>query len=203
MKKILLSFVFFFGIIWLSFSQGIIDSAHDFSTETWNSTTELCIVCHTPHNSAALTDAPLWNHDITTTTFTLYSSATLDATIGQPNATSKLCLSCHDGTVAVDNFGGTTTGNDFISGTDLLGTDISNDHPISFIYDASLAATDGSLFDPTIVSSGLVSTINDDMLFNSQMQCASCHDVHNTGGFTSLLIKNNTNSALCLTCHNK
>ena len=187
-----------------SMGQTIVGSAHDFSGENWNTTTEICIVCHTPHNADILvSEAPLWNHETTLATFTPYSSPTLDATVGQPSASSKLCLSCHDGTVALDNFGGTTGGTNYISGGALIGTDLLDDHPISFIYDAALAATDGGLFDPITSNSGLGSTIDDDLLFGGQMQCASCHDVHNGSGEASLLRLNNDGSALCLTCHNK
>ncbi len=188
-----------------SYAQGIAGSAHDFSTETWNSSGEICIVCHTPHNGdLTVSDAPLWNHELTTTTFTLYSSPTLDATdLGQPAASSKLCLSCHDGTVALENFGGVTSGTNFIDPGHSLGTDLSNDHPISFTYDATLASTDGGLYDPTTASSGLGGTIQNDMLLANQVQCASCHDVHNSGGFADLLVKDNSGSALCLTCHSK
>jgi predicted CXXCH cytochrome family protein len=184
--------------------QTIVGSAHDFSTKGWNTTGEICVVCHTPHNAdVSVTDAPLWNHQITAATFTVYSSSTLDATVGQPDASSKLCLSCHDGTVALDNFGGTTTGTNFIGGGALVGTDLSNDHPISFLYDAALATTDGTLYDPTTTSSGLGGTIDQDMLIGSKLQCASCHDVHNGSGVQPLLRKSNANSALCLTCHQK
>ncbi len=182
----------------------ITGSDHDFSSETWNSSGEICIVCHTPHNAdITVVGAPLWNHEVTSQTFTLYASATLDAVVGQPLASSKLCLSCHDGTVAVDNFGGTTTGTIFVGGNDLVGTDLSNDHPISFTYDATLASADGGLFDPTTTSSGLGGTINNDLLLGGQVECASCHDVHNGAGIGFLLRKTNASSALCLTCHNK
>jgi hypothetical protein len=41
---------------------------------------------------------PLWNGNETTTTFTMYSSATLQASMeGQPTGASRLCLSCRDG----------------------------------------------------------------------------------------------------------
>ncbi|HED10904.1 MAG TPA: cytochrome C [Caldithrix abyssi] len=179
-------------------------SAHDFSNENWNNSGEICIVCHTPHNAdVTVTDAPLWNHEVTTATFTLYSSATLDAAVGQPDGSSKLCLSCHDGTVAVDNFGGRTNGNEFVSGDELIGTDLSDDHPVSFVYDATLASTDGGLYDPTTTNSGLGGTIDDDLLIGNKVQCASCHDVHNGSGVADLLRKSNAQSAFCLTCHNK
>ncbi len=188
----------------LSIGQTIIGSAHDFSNESWNTTGEICIVCHTPHNAdISIMEAPLWNHESTTATFTLYSSPTLNAVLGQPSASSKLCLSCHDGTVALDNFGGTTGGTNFISGDALIGTNLSDDHPISFVYDATLASIDGGLYDPTTTSSGLGGTIEEDLLFGGQMQCASCHDVHNGAGQAYLLRMSNEASALCLTCHNK
>jgi len=185
----------------LSFAQ-ITGSDHDFSSETWNSSGEICIVCHTPHNSTVVAGAPLWNHSTTSTTFTLYSSGTMDATLGQPTASSKLCLSCHDGTVAVDNFGGTTTGTDFITGSELVGTSLADDHPISFTYDATLATTDGGLHNPSTQSSGLGGTIATDLLISNQVECASCHDVHNAANINYLLVKSNSGSALCLTCHN-
>jgi predicted CXXCH cytochrome family protein len=182
----------------------IAGSAHDFSGSTWNTTGEICIVCHTPHHSdISITDAPLWNHQITSQTFQLYTSSTLDATMGQPDASSKLCLSCHDGVTAVDNFGGTTTGTQTLTGDANIGTDLRNDHPVSFTYDLTLANADGGLFDPTTTNSGLGGTINADMLFSGKLQCASCHDVHNSSGIDFLLVKSNAASGLCLTCHNK
>ena len=200
MKK-LLTLIFVLAIAQYSFAQ-IGGSAHDFSNDTWNSTGEMCIVCHTPHNAITGT-AVLWNHQATVASFTLYTSTTLDATVGQPAGNSKLCLSCHDGTVALENFGGVTTGTNTISGGALIGTDLSDDHPISFDYTTALATTDGGLFDPSTASSGLGGTIAADILFGNSMECATCHDVHNAAGNPSLLTITNAASALCLTCHSK
>ena len=186
-----------------SFAQNIAGSAHDFSGQGWG-TTEICLPCHTPHfGEITVADAPLWNHEVTTATFTLYSSSTLDASdLGQPAGASKLCLSCHDGTVALDSYGG-VTGSSMIPGDVRIGTDLSNDHPVSFTYNSALATADGGLFDPSTSNSGLGGTIADDMLFSNQMQCATCHDVHNSSGVDKLLVLANTGSALCLTCHDK
>ncbi|MCJ7553471.1 MAG: hypothetical protein MUO34_06265 [Ignavibacteriaceae bacterium] len=185
----------------LSFSQ-ITGTAHDFSGQGWG-TTEICQPCHTPHNAdASIADAPLWNHETTTTVFTLYTSSTIDATVGQPDASSKLCLSCHDGTVALENFGGTTTGTNFISTGD-LGTTLTDDHPISFTYNTALATADGGLFDPATGTTALGGTIANDLLIGDKLQCSSCHDVHNEYNNTSLLKIDNDASALCLTCHDK
>jgi len=180
-------------------------SAHDFRGQTWMTTSEICLPCHTPHNASTALPVVLWNHAVTTATYTLYDSPTMNATTGQPDGVSKACLSCHDGTVALDSFGG-TTGGTTISGTANFGTDLTNDHPVSFTYNDTLATTDGGLHLPTTTNSGLGSTIATDMLFgtgNTQVECASCHDVHNAAGLPSLLLKTNAGSALCLTCHAK
>ena len=205
MKKLLVvltALAFVVGFSTVSFAAGISGTDHDFSAKGWNSTGEICVVCHTPHNAQTIADAPLWNHALTTQTFALYTSGTLDATVGQPDGVSKLCLSCHDGTVGLEAFGDTTTGSNFVTGSALVGTDLSNDHPISFPYDAALATTDGGLFNPTTANSGLGGTINADLLFATNVECASCHDVHDNTIQPFLRISN-ASSELCLTCHDK
>jgi predicted CXXCH cytochrome family protein len=187
-------------------AMGVITgSAHDFSGESWNSSGETCVVCHAPHGGTALSDAPLWNHSMTAQSFTLYTSGTLTATdLGQPEGTTKLCLSCHDGTVALDNFGGSTSGTQFVGDPIAPGGDLNSEHPISFTYNDALATADGGLHPPSTTASGLSGTIADDLLFNNKVECASCHDVHNAlGAGGNLLIKSNAGSGLCLTCHAK
>ncbi len=182
----------------------ITGSAHDFSNAGWNTTGETCIVCHAPHGGAALSDAPLWNHSLTTQNFTLYSSPTLHAAdLSQPAGATRLCLSCHDGTIALDSFGG-TTGTNFQGNPIAPSGNLGSEHPISFTYNDALSIADGGLNPPSTTTSGLGGTIADDLLFNNRVECASCHDVHNalgTGGF--LLVKSNAGSGLCLTCHAK
>ncbi len=187
----------------------IAGSAHDFSGLGF-SQGEICLPCHAPHNTSTdVQNVPMWNHAVSTAVYNLYGSDTLDAgttagSLNQPIGPSKLCLSCHDGTIAIDAFGG-NPGSQLISGRNNLGTDLSNDHPISFVYNTDLALADGSLRDPATTLSGLdgsSGTILSDMLFGSRMECASCHDVHNKFGQVSLLRKSNTASSLCLTCHN-
>ncbi len=204
--KLFFTLIALFAFANFSFGQ-IANSGHDFSGNTW-ANNEICIVCHTPHNGTATANAPLWNRELSSVgSYTLYSSPTFDAAasvvdpVGASISNSRLCLSCHDGTVALENFGGTTTGTTVVTGSANIGTDISNDHPISFTYDAALATTDGGLYDPT-TRPALSGTISSTMLFAGQLECASCHDVHdNTNG--SFLRMSNSGSALCLTCHNK
>jgi len=196
------------------------NSHHDFSNASWSGN-EICKVCHTPHNANMdVPDSPLWNHQTTTATYNLYSSATLNAIPGQPDGKSKLCLSCHDGTVAIDNHSGFTGGTHFTSWGN-VSTDLRDDHPISFTYDATLATTDGNLYDPSTTMSGLGGTIEQDLLENGKLQCTSCHDVHvsrntqgcigchNIHGGVGMITKTlslripNDGSGLCLTCHKK
>jgi predicted CXXCH cytochrome family protein len=202
MKKL---FVFCLAVLFATsmFGQGITGSKHDFSALGWNTSGEICITCHTPHNGdATVADAPLWNHEVTTQTFTIYSSGTFNATDGgQPDGVSKLCLSCHDGSVALDSFGG-TTGVTNITGAGLVGTDLSNDHPVSFTYQNSIDNGDTELF-ATTASTSMGGTIATDLLSGGKVECSSCHDVHNKQGNSYLLKISNAGSSLCLTCHDK
>jgi predicted CXXCH cytochrome family protein len=186
----------------------ITGSAHDFSTQTWAGG-QICVPCHAPHNTATLAEAPLWNHALSTATYTLYTTSTMNSVMAQPAGVSKLCLSCHDGTVAVNSFGG-TTGTTLITGTDNLGINLSNDHPIGITYDAALVTADGALKPiTTAVTIGAgtktrVGTIASNMLYAGKLECASCHDVHNT--FTNggkLLKVTAAGSAICIACHDK
>ncbi len=211
----------------------IINSAHDFTSATGGAwSTQICLACHTPHNASNQQNAPLWGHDTTTAAFTLYTGivdaagapTTLNATINTPTGTSLLCLSCHDGTVALDSFGGTQGTvliNGGVAGGSNVGTDLSNDHPISFDYTTALATADGSLHDPATAPSNLMgkttttnaaaTTIANDLLEGGiRMECSSCHDVHNTftgpaavTGTNMLLKVDIAGSKLCLTCHDK
>ncbi len=183
-------------------------SAHDFSTKGWG-TGEICIFCHAPHNNASAAGDVLWNHALSTATYTLYSSPSMNAAVAQPGGASKLCLSCHDGTVAIDSYGA-WTGNTYVTGGAMLGTNLTNDHPIGITYDATLVAADGTLKPTTTavtIGSGgqtKAGTIASVLLSAGKVECSSCHDVHNT--FTSggdLLKISNTASGLCLTCHDK
>ncbi len=176
-------------------------SAHDLRTYNGITQTQICIFCHTPHNASADKLAPLWNHASTATaTFATYSSATLNATgLGQPAGTSKACMSCHDGSVALDSFGGVTGTHNFVAGSAAnIGTDLSNDHPVSFTYDSALATADGGLVTPASASM----VVTGIPLFAGKLECASCHSVHDNTN-TPFLRSANAGSALCLKCHNK
>jgi predicted CXXCH cytochrome family protein len=165
-----------------------------------SSETELCIFCHTPHNSSPR--APLWNKSDPGVSYTLYNSSSAEASIGQPEGSSILCLSCHDGTIALGSVLSRTSDIGFNSGITTmpscetnLSTDLSDDHPISFVYNSALAISDGELNDPSVLPSSI-------SLENSKLECISCHDPHKND-FTNFLVEDTKNSNLCIACHNK
>ncbi|MFZ2507027.1 MAG: cytochrome c3 family protein [Steroidobacteraceae bacterium] len=183
----------------------ILDSRHNLSISgpgPVKSTTEgeVCVFCHAPHNTRR--DTPyLWNRLATTTNYIPYESSTLHATVGQPTGASKLCLSCHDGTVAMGALlnrpaevpfeGGVR----FIpEGRGKLGSDLSDDHPVSFPYDSALAASNPELTDPL----NLPTEVRLDG--NGELQCTACHDPHDDL-FGKFLVMSNQYSALCTSCH--
>jgi len=160
--------------------------------------TQVCIFCHAPHNTNGL--RPLWNRELSAASYSIYQSSTLDAQPGQPTGASKLCLSCHDGTIALGSVLSRQerirmTGGDFQpAGLGNLGTDLSDDHPISFHYTAGLAASDRQLASPT----ALPPEIRLDA--SGQLQCTACHDAHNNqhGDF---LVRSDEYGNLCTACH--
>jgi predicted CXXCH cytochrome family protein len=158
--------------------------------------TGLCVYCHTPHN-ANPTQA-LWNRDLPAVSYQLYSSSTLSATLNQPTGSSRLCLSCHDGLLAMGNVRVQPPGTELelgpMAGRRRLGTDLSDDHPISFVFDAELALRRGELVDP----SGLPHPLRLDA--TQQMQCTTCHDAHEDRR-PMFLRMTNEDGAMCLSCH--
>ncbi|PIQ50823.1 MAG: hypothetical protein COW02_17990 [Comamonadaceae bacterium CG12_big_fil_rev_8_21_14_0_65_59_15] len=159
--------------------------------------TGLCVFCHTPHSASP--QGPLWNRALSGATYELYTSSTLMAQVKQPTGSSRLCLSCHDGTLAMGTLvmpiGGRyqpTLG--MLTGKAKLGTNLSADHPISFVYDAALAANRGELVYP----STLTGAIKLDQ--NHEVQCTSCHDAHEDRHAKFMRMETRY-GALCVTCH--
>lgn len=191
-------FIAIFSIFGLSVLMAkITGSGHDFSGSGWSGG-EICIVCHTPHNAdSTVPNAPLWNHEVTASTFTLYNSPTMDVAPEQPGQNSRLCLSCHDGTVALDSFGG-GSGTNFISGPANLTTDLTDDHPISVEFDHSTI-----LGCPSSVCMNCHFVDREVPFYNRKVECASCHEPHNDTAEPNMLRKTMAGSALCLHCHYK
>ena len=202
--KYLTVFVLFCVVHYAS-AQSILNTIHNLSvtgpgTIKAQSEPEVCVFCHAPHN--ARTTGPLWNKNDPGASYTLYTSSTMNAAVGQPDGTSIMCLSCHDGTIALGSvvstpamisFGGITT---LPSGATNLGTNLSDDHPVSFLYNSSLVAINGQLKQPANITQPVT------LDRNNKVQCTSCHDAHDNT-FSNFLVASNQGSALCYSCHDK
>lgn len=170
----------------------IVGTAHDLSIA--KDGTNACNYCHTPHG--ALPNTPLWNHKLSDKVYNIYASSSLDANVGQPTGSSKLCLSCHDGTVALtDQVRGGTGTSMMPAGPGHLGTDLSDDHPISFTYSKELTDEDPQIHP--------VESLPNIFRFDrfGELQCVTCHNPHNNT-FGKFMVMSNTKSLLCLQCHN-
>jgi predicted CXXCH cytochrome family protein len=156
----------------------------------------VCVFCHTPHN--AKPSLALWNRDLPAMSYKLYQSSTMQATLNQPTGTSRLCLSCHDGVIALSKIRVPATSDKLIlgqlTGKTLLGTDLSGSHPISFVYNKNLALQNGELADP----STLPRTVRLDS--SKQLQCTTCHDPHEDE-YPNFLRMDNEYGAQCTLCH--
>jgi predicted CXXCH cytochrome family protein len=184
--------------------SSVVNSPHNLSAlgpSVIRATTEeqVCIFCHVPHNATPV--RALWSRALPTEAYAIYTSRALDAAPGQPTGESKMCLSCHDGTIAlgavisrptpITMVGGITA---LPAGRTNIGTDLRDDHPISFRYDASLVAKDRKLRDPRALPSPF------HLDSNLELQCTTCHDAHNNA-FGDFLVSSNINSQLCTSCH--
>lgn len=225
-KFIILLFIFSQYIL---YADTIVGSKHDLSMSNYYGSsvmvgvsTEVCVYCHTPHdsNNEELKGGPIWNRNITDiTAFEMYNGAP-----GTPSNTSRLCLSCHDGVSsqgvasAVNYHDGHELINPPGSGDSILikqnckschhnvggdrefpseawqiGPILTDDHPVSIDYSNAVAAR------PTEFKAVPDSDVK---LFNGKVECATCHDVHNPE-YGLFLRKPNTGSAVCNSCHIK
>jgi len=197
---------------------GIKGSKHDLSKGValggWNTREEICRVCHAPHDKGrtTYTTGLLWNRGVSQAEYTMYSSDTIDGTTeAAPTGHSKMCLACHDGTVAMDTYDSHTTTAAFVTGASYkVSTNLQGTHPISVTF----PTTDPQLHDAT-TATWHDGTLVSETLQNGRVECSTCHDVHNTDesvANTAMLRVANTSlatkgagdpSGMCLTCHNK
>ena len=199
---------------------------------TTHAPTEACQPCHVPHRKLGTDYGTLWNHTMSTASYTSDNPETTPDGSWYPiQPSSQKCLSCHDGEVALGAFGG-ATGNGTKMGSYTtptynpnLGTTLSDDHPISYQYckDSVLSATRS--FWPATGTSGNTYTIGSASLRLAShssnpatpvvtgiytVECSTCHSAHGkapstalNSPYSSLLRMSNAGSALCLTCHKK
>ncbi len=137
---------------------GVNGSVHDMNmyfAATSDEFGRVCVFCHTPHNSQVDPLAPgelvpLWNHEFSAQNWDPYvwyiPENTLLPITDPLVGPSRLCMSCHDGVVAIDQHGPTRSFSDISSGAVLIGNraigrhgDLTDDHPIGFDYTEALA----------------------------------------------------------------
>ena len=165
---------------------------------------QICIFCHTPHSANVVGQAPLWNRAFSAQTFQRYTSTTLHIRhianaqydVGaQPNGSSRLCLSCHDG---VSRLGAvyngpeiTMSGSNVITGLSSFNAAskmLSGHHPVSFVYLTGFNnGSQSGVAHPQLPTSyrfipistaGKVKLFDTNRSSNGWMQCTTCHDPH-------------------------
>lgn len=171
---------------------------------------QTCVFCHTPHGGA--NSIPNWNRSTPTgTTYQLYTSSTSDVTTTGAQiaaSVSGACMSCHDGTMAMDvllNVNGLPftpavaftrqtgakatyaatgggTSNLMSGGLPFLGTDLRNDHPVTIVYETARAATPTEYVSQVVSGAKItVGSTNPLPLFGSSSGTATveCASCHN------------------------
>ncbi|MCB9853748.1 MAG: cytochrome c3 family protein [Phycisphaerales bacterium] len=167
-------------------ASGLIGSKHDFS-QSIDHSRDLCTPCHVPHIAPAR--APLLDkRPEARGRYRPYDAAGTEL-----DATSMLCMSCHDGVIAPDVFTaahGTQWARQTLRSP--FGNGGATGHPIGIRYPTN---------SPTYHSEASVVADGAIKLPDGRIQCISCHDPHNTGRHDGMLVKSNSGSRLCLSCH--
>ncbi len=184
--------------------SSVLNSSHNLTASgpgpVKSTDTRPCLLCHISHSGYTITGY-LWNHQTSAAAYTPYQSTTMNATTGNPAAgISKLCLSCHDGTVALGQTvaAGTIPVSGSLAANDVMGPDLTRHHPIGIrpvddgqLY-AGLSQTPAVSSDPTVKLPG------------NQVECTSCHDPHAENLDATrmrFLVRSNQSGAICLACH--
>jgi predicted CXXCH cytochrome family protein len=172
----------------------VLGSKHDLSVRGPGairavSETNPCVFCHVSH-------AGISNRPELRSVQRPYESSTLMARIGAPTGASRVCLSCHDGTIAVGETRTrriqTTLAAIPADRRSNLGTDLRKTHPVSF-----RPVPSGATHPPPAADAVQLDR-------SGQVQCTSCHDPHVEFGDPAVgkfLVKPSQRSALCLSCH--
>jgi predicted CXXCH cytochrome family protein len=208
---------------------------HDFSAGSAIRNTDgsingqTCVFCHTPHGGS--NSVPLWNRAAAATTYQVYTSSTMDAASPTSQAiqssVSGACMSCHDGSIAIDvltnlqgaahvasvaftrqatakatySNSGTGTNNLMSGGLPFLGSDLRNDHPVTITYETSRAATPAEFVSQTITGTKItVGATNPLPLFGASSATATveCASCHNPHNNTNGMFLRKSNAGSAL-----
>jgi hypothetical protein len=216
-------------------ATGLVGSVHDMNMFEFvfnDPEQRVCIFCHTPHNANPAAGA-LWNIIIDPTIISLApyqwaapSNQSIPFNSDPLMGPSRLCMTCHDGIIAIDSQGDTMASK---FPQDVISTNLSMTHPIGFSYDAAMNArgatelADKNLNLATSVTNSNIAGIYNQVTRNAQLRivdvlfqgtyvtCMTCHDVHNDQNVTPdpgdnynyLLWAKEEQSLICLSCHLK
>jgi predicted CXXCH cytochrome family protein len=218
-SKFIISLAVAAGLLTVPCLAGVDQTRHNFTSATYSpnsffwGTQETCVFCHAVHNASGGT---LWNHETNGgQTYQMYTSNTMDMIqSATPHEGSLICLSCHDGTIAINSLnnlpgpeaagaygvpGGTGldgTGRLTAGSHAFVGTNLSDDHPVGITYDQS---RDLDFYPKTGNSQSYPDKLLSEGLY---VECSSCHNPHNNT-YSNFLIESNAGSALCTRCHIK
>ncbi|HEY3360091.1 MAG TPA: cytochrome c3 family protein [Polyangia bacterium] len=192
---------------------GISGTKHDLSVSgpgpiKSTAETETCRFCHAPHRGAG--QRPLWNRRDPGSVFRRSNAMTFDAFYGTdapaPDGASLMCLSCHDGTIAVGAVvhGATAGSAPAIPSTSraYIGRDLSGTHPVSFVYTDELVARNNQKDMPlrSVAEVRAAKALD----ARDKVQCTSCHDPHsdaNRGASGVPFYRGAEFSEVCARCH--
>lgn len=176
--------------------------------------TEICKFCHIPHNAAV--QEMLWSRRLPSTNYrtpTMRTPGGGRTVTPQPDGSSRLCLSCHDGTIALGEIAGepravSMAGTARLGGdrSGFLGTDLSGSHPISFVMPDGDEGEERSDRDMGLKPLDLIrGSAGVRLDAEGKMQCTTCHDPHkdeyHKPGVVPRFWVLPTVEDVCLTCH--
>ena len=214
---------------------GMVGSIHDMNMFNFvfkDPQQRVCFFCHTPHNANPAAGA-LWNLSLDPAAISLTPyqwtvpanqgiSFNSDPLVGP----SRLCMTCHDGNIAMDPVGDTMVSK---FPQDVISTNLSMTHPIGFSYDDSMNTrgpaelVEKSQYLATAISISNTSGVYNQITRNGELRivdvlyqgsivtCMTCHDVHNDqnvvpdpgDNYNYLVWAKEEHSLLCLSCHIK
>ena len=185
---------------------------------------QVCIACHAPHRAPS--SPLLWNHRLSSNNFSwsdwtkTTGGTSLPTNIKTWSGSSKACLSCHDGSVAigaiyepnVNFFNYTMTGSAARHQIGGLG-ELKGNHPVAipYPYGGVKNTYNGITTGDEALQSGWVATPTKVKIYadentagpsNRGIECGSCHDPHGTSN-SDYLRDTITGSSLCRNCHAK
>ena len=210
MKKMMLAVIigFFLSGSASAQLQGDVLGSHNLSpggpSQVQGTSSAACLYCHAPHSGIG-GNTPLWSQSLSVQTYSMYSSSTAQNSASQPvsGGPSSLCLSCHDGTVAVGTLVpyGTATITGKMPSNDVFGGNLSASHPFSL----NKPLKDSPYLVASLISTQTTADPSKKVkLINGTVECTSCHEPHvqNLDPVSlEFLVRDASNGQLCLACH--